>query len=108
MTTRVVPASDAATTLASEWKPMLAIIPLMQADAVEHYRWMTDGEFLKPSRFGQATRGPAAPPTRFSSAVERSRGPAGRTSGGVGRRSALARVGGLHSAGVASLRLPLR
>ncbi|MDO8213804.1 chromate efflux transporter [Conexibacter sp. CPCC 206217] len=34
------------------------IIPLMQADAVEHYRWMTDGEFLNAVALGQATPGP--------------------------------------------------
>ena len=34
------------------------IIPLMQADAVDHYRWMTDGEFLNAVALGQATPGP--------------------------------------------------
>ena len=34
------------------------IIPLMQADAVEHYRWMTDAEFLNAVALGQATPGP--------------------------------------------------
>ena len=34
------------------------IIPLMQADAVEHYHWMTDGEFLNAVALGQATPGP--------------------------------------------------
>lgn len=33
-------------------------IPLMQADAVEHYHWMTDGEFLNAVALGQATPGP--------------------------------------------------
>lgn len=34
------------------------IIPLMQADAVERYHWMTDGEFLNAVALGQATPGP--------------------------------------------------
>jgi chromate transporter len=34
------------------------IIPLMQADAVDHYHWMTDGEFLNAVALGQATPGP--------------------------------------------------
>jgi chromate transporter len=34
------------------------IIPLMQADAVENYGWMTDGEFLNAVALGQATPGP--------------------------------------------------
>ena len=34
------------------------ILPVMQADAVEHYRWMTDGEFLNAVALGQATPGP--------------------------------------------------
>jgi chromate transporter len=34
------------------------IIPLMQADAVDHYRWMTDGQFLNAVALGQATPGP--------------------------------------------------
>lgn len=34
------------------------IIPLMQADAVDAYGWMTDGEFLNAVALGQATPGP--------------------------------------------------
>jgi chromate transporter len=34
------------------------IIPLMQADAVEHYRWMTAGQFLNAVALGQVTPGP--------------------------------------------------
>lgn len=34
------------------------IIPMMQADAVERYHWMTDGEFLNAVALGQATPGP--------------------------------------------------
>ena len=34
------------------------IIPLMQADAVERYGWMTDGEFLNAVALGQVTPGP--------------------------------------------------
>lgn len=34
------------------------IIPLMQADAVDHYQWMTSGEFLNAVALGQATPGP--------------------------------------------------
>lgn len=34
------------------------IIPLMQADAVNHYHWMTDGQFLNAVALGQATPGP--------------------------------------------------
>jgi chromate transporter len=34
------------------------IIPLMQADAVERYRWMTDTEFLNAVALGQVTPGP--------------------------------------------------
>lgn len=34
------------------------IIPLMQADAVENYGWMTDGQFLNAVALGQATPGP--------------------------------------------------
>jgi chromate transporter len=34
------------------------IVPLMQADAVDHYGWMTDGQFLNAVALGQATPGP--------------------------------------------------
>jgi chromate transporter len=34
------------------------IIPLMQADAVRHYHWMTDGQFLNAVALGQITPGP--------------------------------------------------
>ncbi len=34
------------------------IIPLMQADAVNHYHWMTDGQFLNAVALGQITPGP--------------------------------------------------
>jgi chromate transporter len=34
------------------------IIPLMQADAVEQYQWMTNGEFLNAVALGQVTPGP--------------------------------------------------
>ena len=34
------------------------IIPLMQADAVEHYHWMTDAQFLNAVALGQITPGP--------------------------------------------------
>jgi chromate transporter len=34
------------------------IVPLMQADAVGHYHWMTDGQFLNAVALGQATPGP--------------------------------------------------
>lgn len=34
------------------------IIPLMQADAVDRYGWMTDGDFLNAVALGQATPGP--------------------------------------------------
>jgi chromate transporter len=34
------------------------IIPLMQADAVSHYHWMTSGEFLNAVALGQVTPGP--------------------------------------------------
>lgn len=34
------------------------IIPLMQADAVDGYGWMTDGEFLNAVALGQITPGP--------------------------------------------------
>jgi len=34
------------------------IIPLMQADAVDNNRWMTDAEFLNAVALGQATPGP--------------------------------------------------
>lgn len=34
------------------------IIPLMQADAVDRYQWMTNGEFLNAVALGQATPGP--------------------------------------------------
>ena len=34
------------------------IIPLMQADAVDRYGWMTDGEFLNAVALGQVTPGP--------------------------------------------------
>jgi chromate transporter len=34
------------------------IIPLMQADAVGHYHWMTSGEFLNAVALGQITPGP--------------------------------------------------
>lgn len=34
------------------------IIPMMQADAVDRYHWMTDGEFLNAVALGQATPGP--------------------------------------------------
>jgi chromate transporter len=34
------------------------IIPLMQADAVTHYHWMTGGQFLSAVALGQVTPGP--------------------------------------------------
>ena len=34
------------------------IIPLMQADAVNHYHWMSGGQFLNAVAFGQLTPGP--------------------------------------------------
>ncbi len=34
------------------------IIPMMQADAVDRYEWMTNGEFLNAVALGQATPGP--------------------------------------------------
>jgi chromate transporter len=34
------------------------IIPLMQADAVGHYHWMTSGQFLNAVALGQVTPGP--------------------------------------------------
>ncbi|MFG3056395.1 chromate efflux transporter [Kitasatospora sp. NPDC048239] len=34
------------------------IIPLMQADAVDHYRWLDDGQFLNAVALGQITPGP--------------------------------------------------
>ncbi len=34
------------------------IIPLMQADAVDNYHWMTNGEFLNAVALGQVTPGP--------------------------------------------------
>jgi chromate transporter len=34
------------------------IIPLMQADAVDHYHWMTNTEFLNAVALGQVTPGP--------------------------------------------------
>jgi chromate transporter len=34
------------------------IIPLMQADAVDHYHWMTSAEFLNAVALGQITPGP--------------------------------------------------
>jgi chromate transporter len=34
------------------------IVPLMQSDAVDAYRWMTDGEFLNAVALGQVTPGP--------------------------------------------------
>ncbi len=34
------------------------IIPLMQADAVDHYRWMSSAEFLNAVALGQVTPGP--------------------------------------------------
>jgi chromate transporter len=34
------------------------IVPLMRADAVEHYHWMTDAQFLNAVALGQVTPGP--------------------------------------------------
>ena len=34
------------------------IVPLMQADAVDHYHWMTDPQFLNAVALGQVTPGP--------------------------------------------------
>ncbi len=34
------------------------IIPIMQADAVNHYHWMTSGQFLNAVALGQVTPGP--------------------------------------------------
>jgi chromate transporter len=34
------------------------IVPLMQADAVSHHHWMTDGQFLNAVALGQVTPGP--------------------------------------------------
>ena len=36
------------------------IVPLMQADAVSHYHWMTSGQFLNAVALGQITPGPLA------------------------------------------------
>jgi chromate transporter len=34
------------------------IVPLMQGDAVDHYHWMSDGQFLNAVALGQVTPGP--------------------------------------------------
>jgi len=34
------------------------IVPLMQSDAVSHYHWMSDGQFLNAVALGQVTPGP--------------------------------------------------
>jgi chromate transporter len=34
------------------------IVPLMQADAVDHYHWMSSGQFLNAVALGQVTPGP--------------------------------------------------
>ena len=34
------------------------IVPLMQADSVDHYHWMTSGQFLNAVALGQVTPGP--------------------------------------------------
>ncbi len=34
------------------------IVPLMQADAVDHYHWLTSGQFLNAVALGQVTPGP--------------------------------------------------
>ena len=34
------------------------IVPLMQSDAVHHYHWLTDGQFLNAVALGQITPGP--------------------------------------------------
>jgi chromate transporter len=34
------------------------IVPLMQGDAVDHYHWMTAGQFLNAVALGQVTPGP--------------------------------------------------
>lgn len=34
------------------------IVPLMQSDAVDHYHWMTGGQFLNAVALGQVTPGP--------------------------------------------------
>src|SRR5262249_50746222 len=34
------------------------IVPLMQADAVDHYHWMTQNQFLNAVALGQVTPGP--------------------------------------------------
>jgi chromate transporter len=34
------------------------IVPLMQADAVDRYRWLTDSQFLNAVALGQVTPGP--------------------------------------------------
>src|SRR5262249_60998719 len=34
------------------------IVPLMQGDAVNHYHWMTNGQFLNAVALGQVTPGP--------------------------------------------------
>jgi chromate transporter len=34
------------------------IVPLMQADAVDHYHWMSDAQFLNAVALGQVTPGP--------------------------------------------------
>ena len=40
------------------------IIPLMQADAVSHYHWMTTAQFLNAVALGQVTPGPVVPDGR--------------------------------------------
>jgi chromate transporter len=37
---------------------VFVIIPLMRPDAVDHYHWMTDGQFLNAVALGQITPGP--------------------------------------------------
>jgi chromate transporter len=43
---------------ALSWGGGFVIIPLMQADAVSHYHWMTGAQFLNAVALGQITPGP--------------------------------------------------
>jgi chromate transporter len=46
------------------------IIPLMQADAVSHYHWMTSAQFLEASRSGRSRRGRSCTPSPRSATAQ--------------------------------------
>ena len=66
------------------------IIPLMQADAVHHYHWMTNTQFLNAVALGQITPGPVVQTVAVVGYA--AAGVGGALAGGTGRVLAVVRV----------------